>query len=206
MSINFIPNDPAVNTLSMRQVTPRPNRPATRAGFNFFNTAPEGLFNPGTSQFLFWQTREAALLAVEVWESLNGNLSRWARSSNPRKLDLLQDIGDDLNAFYDGQSLSFFHHKTGTRTTLSGASTDVVTHEAGHAFLDTVRPELFQSAITEQGAFHEAFGDCIAIIVGFFDRQTRVALLNASVNLASANFLDVECCLELLEHARRVTV
>ena len=191
MAINFIPNDPAVlNASPMRQVAPRPNRPSTRAGFNFFNTAPEGVFNPGTPQFLFWQTREAALLAIEVWENLNGNLSRWARSSNSRKLDLLQDDGDELNAFYNGQSLSFFHHTTGNKTTFSGASTDVVAHEAGHAFLDTLRPELFDSNLTEHGAFHEAFGDCLALLVGLFDRQTRVALLNASANLASANFLE----------------
>jgi hypothetical protein len=191
MAINFIPNDPAaINAMAMREVTPRPNRPATRAGFNFFNPAAEGLFDPGTPEFLFWQTREAALLAVEVWEDLNGNLSRWARSSDTRKLDLLQDDGDDLNAFYDGESLSFFHHTTGNRTTFSGASTDVVSHEAGHGFLDTLRPELFGSTITEQGAFHEAFGDCIALTVGLFDRDTRVALLNASANLAPGNFLE----------------
>jgi hypothetical protein len=191
MAINFIPNDPVViNALPMRQVSPRPNRPGTRAGFNFFDAAAEGLFDPGTPEFLFWQTREAALLAVEVWENVNGNLSRWARSSNTRKLDLLQDAGDDLNAFYDGESLQFFHHTTGTRTTFSGASTDVVAHEAGHAFLDTLRPELFGSTITEQGAFHEAFGDCIALVVGLSDKATRVALLNGSTNLASGNFLE----------------
>lgn len=191
MAINFIPNDPGALTASaMRQVAPRSNRPATRAGFNFFNPASEGLFNPGTPEFLFWQTREAALLSLEVWENLNGNLSRWARSSNSRKLNLRQDAGDDLNAFYDGESLTFFHHTTQNRTTFSGASTDVVAHEAGHALLDTLRPELFVSTITEQGAFHEAFGDCIALIVGLFDRDTRVALLNASANLATGNFLE----------------
>lgn len=191
MPINFIPNDPlSGSALPMRQVTPRTDRPAARAGFNFFNPAPEGLFNRGTPQFLFWQTREAALLSLEVWEALNGNLSRWARASNPKKLALRQDAGDDLNAFYDRQSLSFFHHTTAPRTNFSGASTDVVAHEAGHAFLDTLRPELFLSTITEQGAFHEAFGDCMAIIVGFFDKDTRVALLNASANLSKPNFLE----------------
>ena len=191
MAINFIPNDPgAVNALPMRRVNPRSNRPATRAGFNFFNTAAEGQFNPGTPEFLFWQVREAALLSVEVWENVNGNLARWARSSNIRKLNLVQDAGDDLNAFYDGNSLQFFHHRTGNTTTFSGASTDVVAHEGGHAFLDTLRPELFGSSITEQGAFHEAFGDCIALVVGLFDRDTRVALLNASANLSAANFLE----------------
>ena len=192
MPINFIPNDPLANTLAIRKVNPKPNRPANRAGFNFFNAAPEGQFNPGTPQFLFWQTREAALLSVAVWEDLDGNLLRWARASTPgrRTLALRQDNGVDLNAFYDGQSLSFFHQTTGPKTTFSGASTDVVAHEAGHALLDTVRPELFLSAITEQGAFHEAFGDCLALIVGLFDKDTRVALLNASANLSKPNFLE----------------
>jgi hypothetical protein len=192
MTINFIPNDPlAVASLPMRQKAPRPNRPATRAGFNFSNAAPEGLFNPGTPGFLFWQCREAALAAMEVWESLNGNLVQWARATpNKKRLSLLQDAGDDLNAFYDGQSLSFFHHTTGNKTSFSGASTDVVAHEAGHGFLDTLRPELFLSSITEQGAFHEAFGDCLALLVAFFDRPTREALLAASPNLGKANFVE----------------
>src|SRR4029434_3475827 len=147
MPINFIPNDPLSGTLSTRQKAPRPNRPTNRAGFNFVNAASEGLFNPGTAQFLFWQTREAALAALEVWEALNGNLSSWARARTPsrRKLALLQDDGEDLNAFYDGQSLPSFHHATGNKTPFSGASTDVVAHEAGHALLDTVRPPLFES-------------------------------------------------------------
>jgi hypothetical protein len=193
MSINFIPNDPlTLNRLPLRQIAPRPDRPANRAGFNFSNVAPEGLFPPGTSNFLFWQCREAALLALDVWEGLNGNLTSWARANTPNRLrlKLLQDDGDDLNAFYDGQSLSFFHHTTGAKTTFSGASTDVVAHEAGHAFLDTVRPVLFLSAITEHGAFHEAFGDCMALLVGFFDRDTRRALLALTPNLGHANFLE----------------
>src|SRR5262245_57472816 len=170
MAINFIPNDPlAVASLPMRQKAPRPNRLASRANFNFFAAVGEGIFNPGTAEFLFWQCREAALLALEVWESLNGNLTQWARAApNRKRLNLLQDDGDQLNAGYNGQSLEFFHHTTGNKTTFSAASTDVVAHEAGHAFLDTLRPELFGSPITEEGGFHEAFGDCIALLVAFF--------------------------------------
>jgi hypothetical protein len=192
MPINFIPNDPlAQNSVPIRQVSPHPDRPANRAGFNFFNAVPEGLFNPGTPEFLFWQCREAALSALEVWESLNGNLSRWGRARpDPRRLSLIQDGGDDLNAGYDGQSLEFFHHTTGNKTTQAAASTDVVAHEAGHAFLDTLRPEIFLSSVTEQGAFHEAFGDCMALLTALFDRRTRQALLAATPNLGAANFLE----------------
>jgi hypothetical protein len=182
MSINFIPNDPlALASLPMRQKAPQANRPMTRAGFNFFDSVREGRFNPGTPEFLFWQCRDAALLALDVWEALNGALSQWARARpNRRRLDLLQDEGDDLNAFYDGQSLCFFHHRSGKNRIFSGASTDVVAHEAGHAFLDTLRPDLWDSPFTEHGAFHEAFGDCIALLTAFFDQPTRKALLAIS--------------------------
>jgi hypothetical protein len=192
MPINFIPNDPlALASLSIRKVEPRPNRPANRAGFNFFGAVNQGVFNPGTPEFLFWQCREAALLAVEVWESLNGKLNQWAKAQpNIRKLDLIQDVGLKLNAFYDTQSLQFFHNTTGPKTTFSGASTDVVSHEAGHAFLDTLRPEIFGVTVTELGAFHEAFGDCMALLTGLFDKATRVALLKASPDLGAANFLE----------------
>src|SRR5262245_54065556 len=108
MPINFIPNDPlAVDFVPMRSTQPRPNRPASKAGFDFFGVAPQGLFQPGTPQFLFWQCREAALLAVEVWEELHGSLTSWStEATNSKRLKLVQDGGDDLNAFYDREHLA----------------------------------------------------------------------------------------------------
>ena len=189
MPINYIPNDPlAVQFVPMRSDAPLPNRPASRAGFAFSGAVAAGKFPPGTPQFLFWQCRQAALTAIGVWEELSGALTRWV--ANTKQLDLIQDGGEDLNAFYDRSSLAFFHHKNGTKTTFSGASTDVVAHEAGHAFLDVLRPELFSSNVTEHGAFHEAFGDCIAILVALFDRPTRQKLLQMSPNLSTANFVE----------------
>lgn len=204
MAINFVRNDPrAVQFVPMRTTAPRPNRPASKAGFDFFGASAQGRFQPGTPEFLFWQCREAALISVKVWEQLHASLTSWSTEAvNPRKLKLVQDGGDDLNAFYDREHLAFFHHTTGTRTTLSGASTDVVAHEAGHAFLDVLRPELFVSNVTEHGAFHEAFGDCIAILVALFDQKTRKALLGVSPNLGKANF--VEATAEDLSNAVRL--
>ncbi|OFW30087.1 MAG: hypothetical protein A3H97_24240 [Acidobacteria bacterium RIFCSPLOWO2_02_FULL_65_29] len=190
--INFIPNDPlAMQFAPMRRTAPRPNRPASKAGFQFFGASPQGAFQPGTPEFLFWQCREAALISINVWEQLHASLASWSvEAVNPKKLKLVQDGGDDLNAFYDREHLAFFHHKTGTLTTFSGASTDVVAHEAGHAFLDLLRPELFVSNLTEQGAFHEAFGDCIAILVALFDSKIRTALLGVTPDLGAANFVE----------------
>jgi len=206
MSINFIPNDPlALSASPMRTQNARKNRPPGRAGFTFVNAPKEGLFNPGTPEFLFWQAREAALAALEVWEALNGNLKEWARSTPDRKkLVLKQNAGNDLNAFYDGNSLSFFEFTAGSKTTFSGGSTDVVAHEAGHALLDTIRPDLWSSNLTEPNAFHEAFGDCVALLTCLFDQETRVALLKESPDLGKANF--VEALAEELSDMVRIAI
>src|SRR4029077_19450124 len=72
MSINFNPNDPQAGSTApaMREKGPRANRPTSKSVFTFTGTSQEGKFNPDTPQFLFWQCREAALAAVETWESV----------------------------------------------------------------------------------------------------------------------------------------
>ena len=191
--IAYIPNDPLAQTaLPLRQQAARPNRPANRAGFAFITPAPaESVFASDTPEFLFWQSREAALATVEAWEAIDAPLTQWAPSVvNRRRLPLLPNAGDDLNAFYDGNNISFFEHTGGGETTFSGASTDVVAHETGHALLDSIRPELFNTSFPETNAFHEAFGDCIALITALFDRPTRIKLLQDSPDLGTANFVE----------------
>jgi hypothetical protein len=188
MSINFIPNDPNDNTLPMRVITPRDNRPASRAGYTFFGQQPEGVHDPATESagFLFWQCREAAIAALDAWEDVTGgSFTAWQGSR--KKIELRPDDGEDLNAFYNRQSLSFFHFLVGGQTFLSGASTDVVAHEAGHGILDSIRPELFLSSVFEVNAFHEAFGDCVAILTALMDKDTPAAV---RASLADKNFVE----------------
>src|SRR5712691_4239561 len=107
MSINFIPNDPlAGSSAPGARVKPkRKNRPASRASFTLSNPSPDGTFAPGTPGFLFWQCREAGLAALEAWETFAGPFTQW--QGNRKKLPLLQDLGVDINAFYDRASFSF---------------------------------------------------------------------------------------------------
>src|SRR5262249_31710890 len=100
-----------------------------------------------------------------------------------------------------GTGVRFFDFNDGTQTTFSGNSTDTVSHEVGHALLDSVRPELFQSMLPEVNAFHEAFGDCMAILTALSDQPTRAALLAASPDLGAKNF--VEATSEYLSAAIR---
>ena len=190
MSINFIPNDPQADSSApaMRVQAKRPNRPSSRSGLNFTDVAAEGTFNPGGPEFLFWQCREAALAALQAWEASAGPHKRW--QGNRKKLSLLQDFGEDLNAFYDRDSFSFFHRQIGMKTFFSGGSTDVVAHEVGHGLLDAIRPDLWDAVFLETGAFHEAFGDCMAVLAALNDKDSRKKLLTVTTNLGKRNFVE----------------
>jgi hypothetical protein len=137
---------------------------------------------------MFWQCREGALAALEAWEASAGPHKKW--QGNRKKLALLQDAGEDLNAFYDRQSFSFFHQTVGNATFFSGASTDVVAHELGHGLLDSVRPDFFDVNFLEVGAFHEAFGDCMAILTSLADTESRKKLLDVTTTLKKKNFVE----------------
>lgn len=191
MAINFIPNDPDAGAAApaMRRKDPSPNRPSSSSGFTFSNQSAEGEAAPGTPQFLFWQAREAAIAAVAAWEACAGQTHR-AWQGNRKKLPLLLDAGVDLNAFYDRASFSFFHETVGAQTFFSGASTDVVSHEVGHGLLNSMRPDFFEVNFLEVGAFHEAFGDCIAILTALGDTETRQRLLAVAPNLRARDFVE----------------
>jgi hypothetical protein len=204
--INFIPNDPlTVDILPMRRVAARPDRPAGSAGVTVAGNAAEGRFQPGDPEFLAWQARQAAILAIEAWEEVLGEpLKSWAQeSANPASLMLIPDGGEDVNAYYDRETLSFFHKTKGRKTTFSGASTDVVAHETGHAILDVLRPDLWFVNLLEVGGFHEAFGDVTAILTALSDQATREKLLEISADLGTANFVEATAE-DLADTARRV--
>jgi hypothetical protein len=174
----------------MREITPRPERPAAAAGFTTSAVVAEARFDPGTAEFLFWQCREAAFLAIDVWEGLTGPLDDWSvRAADRKRLGLRHDAGQGLNAFYDRTNLVFFSQTVDGTMRCVGASTDAVCHETGHAFLDVIRPDLFDSVRTEENAFCEAFGDCTAILVALADRTVRTALLAQTPDLTAVNFV-----------------
>ena len=191
-NINFIPNDPgALKDMPLRGQAPRKMPAAGRASFKLPSPAPaQQPAAPGTAEFLFWQCREAVLAAVEMWQKVEGPVTKWARSSSPKSLDLTIDVGEELNAYYDGNGLRFFHYPVGKNVTFSGASTDVVSHECGHALLDTIRPDLWGVNYTEVAAFHEAFGDCVALLTALDDKPTRVKLLSITKDLSKPSFFE----------------
>lgn len=189
--INFIPNDPAaLRDMPVRALSMSPNRPAGRATFQLLSPpAPARRYAPVTDEFLYWQCREAALRAVAAFERLDKPLRKWAPRAR-RRLRLIPVAGTDLNAYYDRDSCSFFTYETNGRITRTGASADVVAHEVGHALLDAIRPDLWDISLPEHGAFHESFGDCIALLTALSDSKSRVALVRKTRDLGRRSFVE----------------
>lgn len=189
MPIHFIPNDPrARDDLPMRRQNARGNRPRGRAAFSFTGGIPEDVYDPGTTEFLFWQCREAALAALETWELIASPLVNW--QGGRTLIPLQYDHGAIQNARYDRDTISFWQGELGGRLIQFGASTDAVVHEIGHAVLDAIRPDFWSTMYVEAAAFHEAFADCLALLVAFSDAPSRETLLAGRSKLREANFLE----------------
>ena len=115
--------------------------------------------------------------------------TRWAAvnilSVNPR-------AGRDFNAYYDRQGLKFFYDKdfVTNKMVYTSESTDIVAHEFGHAFLDILRPDLWSAQSYEAWAFHESFGDIVAICnIMQYDQILNKALADTSNDISKSNII-----------------
>ena len=154
---------------------PVPKFPKARMklAFDVAQPAP-GLYDPGTPEFRWWAAADALTRAVEFWQPLLPKRQTWQLGA---ELTVRLDAGDKLNAFYNRQTLSFFHANIKGQTVFSGESPDVAIHECGHAVLDAIRPELWDAMSHEVAAFHESFGDMSALLVGLQLPSVRAAVL-----------------------------
>lgn len=117
-----------------------------------------------------------AYQAAQVWGTMATTLNYIMNLNNPPYLKgwaetynlvAIPRAGYQLNAYYDRSSLRFFAGKDPTTNNLvfTCESAAIVAHELGHAILDAIRPDLWNTAVMECASFHEAFGDIIAILV-----------------------------------------
>ncbi len=97
----------------------------------------------------------------QVSEEITGKEIEWAFGK--KQLTVSPETGEWPNAFYARQmeGVHFFDYKSIS----TGDSGEVASHEAGHAILDAVRPGYLEGTGAETGAFHEAFGDNLAMLM-----------------------------------------
>lgn len=107
-----------------------------------------------------------------------------------KPLNIYPMAGLDLNAYYDRKSIKYFYYFDAVlkKNTYLCESADVVSHELGHAILDTLRPDFWNVQSYEIWALHEFFGDFIAIINILNNEQIlRLAIKETGDNLFKSN-------------------
>ena len=116
-------------------------------------------------------------------------VKRWAATT---KLAVFPLAGVDFNAYYDRTSLRYFYDTDPiTKQKVYAAnSTDVISHEIGHAFLDLMRKDFWNIQAPEVWAFHEAFADINAMItVMQFDEILQSAINETSGDISKSNII-----------------
>jgi hypothetical protein len=120
----------------------------------------------------------------EVQTELTGKPIEWAFGE--KQLGISPETGEWPNAFYARpyKGVHFFDYKTIS----TGDSGEVASHEVGHAILDALRPGYLSGTGAESGAFHEAFGDNLAMLMTLQNDQSIdkiVAQTNGTGDLSS---------------------
>lgn len=92
-------------------------------------------------------------------------------------LQIRFETADQGNAWYrsDQRALVFTSYLAGGAAVHTCLSSDIVNHELGHAILDAVRPQYLDPgmAFLEPKAFHESFGDILALLIALRDNSFR---------------------------------
>ena len=112
---------------------------------------------------------------LDMWQDYRGGSVEWSFGSPV--LDVVPHKKPGMNAYYsrwEGSTNYFFQESLPLATIVKTAnSLDVVSHETGHAVLDGMKPGYLGTNDKETGAFHEAFGDCSAMLATLQDPEMR---------------------------------
>lgn len=158
--IDYLLNDQSTIDLK-KSITP----PPPYDGLKYEVKGYEGGGNSYTSN-----KGKSANVYVTVTNTLNmmkkysdSPFTQWAGTSN---LSILPLAGIDFNAFYNRSSMQFFYARdpVDNVNVYTADSSDIVSHELGHAILDSLRPDTWSVASLEVWSFHEAFADLTAIL------------------------------------------
>lgn len=158
-TINYIINDPTTSDLVLNINTPEKPKPEIAvSGFVGGGQDPSSIQGQAAQCY--------ATISNCLKYISNKTLKPIKGWSSTKVLNVYPRAGADFNAYYNRKSLKFFYgeDKTNNNIVFTCESADIVSHELGHAILDSIRPEFFNLQAHEIWAFHESFGDCMAII------------------------------------------
>lgn len=122
-----------------------------------------------------------AAATLSTFEAALGRRLAWGFGRHT--LFLVPHASAEANAFYSPQSGAIFFGyipEGDGEETLASLSHDIVAHETTHAVLDGLRPRFIEAGLPDQPAFHEALGDCVALLSVFSQGDVVEALLGAA--------------------------
>lgn len=133
------------------------------------------LFDDGSDGVSQANTLYYTQKTLSAFEEYRGSKIGWATRRD--QLTVTPHEKEGRNAYYSrgGGGTAYFYDKSASLNTVvkTANATDVVAHETGHALLDGMRPGFFSTHDLETGAFHEALGDCAAMLVALRSPQNR---------------------------------
>ncbi|MCL5036343.1 MAG: hypothetical protein M1269_04405 [Chloroflexi bacterium] len=143
---------------------------------------PDGnyFYNAGTPQFDQVNSYTTVYNTLDMYQDFIGHKLDWAFDSS--KIGVYPRKQEGKNAYYarSQESVNFFYFdsKELGKTVNVSESSDVVSHETGHAVLDGLRPGYMGwFSGTETMAFHEAFGDITAMLLCLKDGNNVKGIL-----------------------------
>ena len=154
--------------------------PGKRKFGNYDCPAEEGIFGRSFQQVSAFATVLRTMYLYEEPDALGRRLT-WAFGA-PQLL-LVPRAGEMANAFYERESHSlqlFYISRPDKPTVYSCLSRDIIAHETGHAILDGIAPDLYNSLTPQSLALHEAIADLTALLMSFRSSKLRLAVLKAT--------------------------
>lgn len=128
------------------------------------------LYEIGTPQFDQVNAYATSYNTYNMLEGMLGRSPKWAFKGE--KLGVNPHKKEGMNAYYSRQEASvnffYFDSKPLGKTIQTSQSTDIVSHEVGHSFLDAMKPG-YLGWDTETMSVHEALADTTAILFALTD-------------------------------------
>jgi len=181
------PRDPRLLTQGLPAVSP--------------NAMGDFIQTPGTDAFDAVHTFAVVRQTLTMYQRALGSSLPWqwntGGNTDPVKV-FPHGLPDTMNAFYsrDERALKFGDFiKPGEPPTspkiFTCRSLDIVSHEAGHAILDGLKPQwILSSSPPQTGGLHESFGDMTAIFLALSQLdQVEAIIAQTKANLHDKTFL-----------------
>lgn len=108
-----------------------------------------------------------AARTLAAFESALGRRVPWAFAGH--QLYLVPHAFSEANAYYahEQQAVLFGYLPDEAGSVFTCLSHDVIAHELTHALLDGLKPRFMEPGLPDQGGFHEAFADVVALLSVF---------------------------------------